>query len=1278
MSEDLSKVRHVITGDPVSGPVTSQPTKALELRIKALEDLLFSQSSQTESGRIIIRNVDVQTGVGGASLWDIVYYNAATGLYEPGLAGVNFTAGVFAFNPTALALGVLVTLNGSKGDVMILGYETWVDNDSRKITMLESTDTFKAGVPYYLSDREPGKLTRFAPSLRVQILIASDKHFVLQPTYSSPEAIENIYRVGIGMRPVGSIREIGPDYTNSVIVGFDALENYDTTQKLWRSTRDGISVHQKYGYLVADADVSINPSENIFVRVEVTASTGAIRVYSAKTLVDLVNTGSNIFNNVASLSALNSNASSLRTYAVQDSAGTQLGTLQFKFVDNDVTYDRHVIFKFPDSFQGWKMIYAPVNPIATATVANGAVTKITVQEGSIGYNSVPTVVISGGGGTGATAVAVLNELGSITSITITAPGTGYTSAPTIAFTSNLSALSVLNGGSGATATIGLSTGALSAPVITAAGSGYLSPPSVEVIDTGGSGFGGIVTAEVQGGVVTKLNIVAAGASYVTPVLRILPSNSGYFKTKAGVFVIHTTTGTITSITITDGGLNYPKGAQVKISSLAGGTGAAYTVTVNGAGTITAFNLVTAGSGYDDTSGGNNANNILEVDTWDPKCLLTGATPTTAAVETLGIAEMGLDRVEILSSGIAYGVTTTITVSGAVLNGGGTHATVKPIMDAAGRIVEVRVLTRGSGYFDKPTLTINDSGSNGNNASLSPVLGTVIQSATIVSAGAGYDATPIAQVTVPVDHVEVEDGGTGYSAAPALTFSVPEDPLGRVAAGTAVLGGVIARVNVLTGGTGYALGTTATPTGGGGSAVQGSLKLNIVSGVIQDVEIVDPGSLYDTAPSISLGSVGGGAGATFQVVIEAISGGTRSVVKVTMTDNGKGYVEPPTVTAAAPGSGATARLQAKLRGIGGQLKAAITGEGGLHMPQSVAAAAGNNLQVSTFGNDLDDSSVVQFTKPVAAAFYFNRKADPNFKLRYPATPVDKATLVLNGAELITTLFQEGVGTFADIDADLGLSRKTLFWPTFDQNSCPWQSGFKRYWMEAASDGRDHIIQATGYPGQQDYWWRFSERVFSLEPYRNRAWLHINKASKFHQTSRVAALGAIAPLRLIDAATGVDARSDGAMMSGQLLLVLDDQVNLLGGTMNQLDLTKAGELQPIFLNSTGRNVFVTSVILVVVFQSNQGNLIPTTANNAKVTIGTQAGNYRNIVGVAIDESTAGVATRLFAINQGKELFPDSDQSYTLIQPNETIYLKVDLPAGTPIVKQIAVAHLKGHIL
>ena len=61
------------------------------------------------------------------------------------------------------------------------------------------------------------------------------------------------------------------------------------------------------------------------------------------------------------------------------------------------------------------------------------VSSITVTAGGAGYNNVPAISITGGGGTGATAEATVFS-GAITAITITNIGSGYTSTPTVDIT----------------------------------------------------------------------------------------------------------------------------------------------------------------------------------------------------------------------------------------------------------------------------------------------------------------------------------------------------------------------------------------------------------------------------------------------------------------------------------------------------------------------------------------------------------------------------------------------------------------------------------------------------------------------------------------------------------------------------------------------------------------------------------------------------------------------------------------------------------------------------
>jgi autotransporter-associated beta strand protein len=72
------------------------------------------------------------------------------------------------------------------------------------------------------------------------------------------------------------------------------------------------------------------------------------------------------------------------------------------------------------------------------------VQSVIITNGGTNYSTAPTVAITGGGGTGATATATVSG-GAVTAITVTAAGSGFTSEPTIAFTGG--------GGTGAAARV---------------------------------------------------------------------------------------------------------------------------------------------------------------------------------------------------------------------------------------------------------------------------------------------------------------------------------------------------------------------------------------------------------------------------------------------------------------------------------------------------------------------------------------------------------------------------------------------------------------------------------------------------------------------------------------------------------------------------------------------------------------------------------------------------------------------------------------------------------
>jgi len=77
--------------------------------------------------------------------------------------------------------------------------------------------------------------------------------------------------------------------------------------------------------------------------------------------------------------------------------------------------------------------FVQINPYSasfTAGISGGSITSVTINSSGIGYSSLPSITVTGGGGIGASLIPVLSGT-RIISVIISSPGSGYTSTPTI-------------------------------------------------------------------------------------------------------------------------------------------------------------------------------------------------------------------------------------------------------------------------------------------------------------------------------------------------------------------------------------------------------------------------------------------------------------------------------------------------------------------------------------------------------------------------------------------------------------------------------------------------------------------------------------------------------------------------------------------------------------------------------------------------------------------------------------------------------------------------------
>lgn len=154
----------------------------------------------------------------------------------------------------------------------------------------------------------------------------------------------------------------------------------------------------------------------------------------------------------------------------------------------------------------------PRLPSVVAQVINGFVVGFSIQDGGFGYTNVPTVTLTGGGGTGAVAEATMNG-GIVTAVTVLNPGRGYTSAPQVQFSSPPFPPRR------ATALAQVVNGFLVSATLVDGGRGYTSPP--QVLISGGGGSGATATAVVRDGVVVGIEITNPGSGYsALPSVRI--------------------------------------------------------------------------------------------------------------------------------------------------------------------------------------------------------------------------------------------------------------------------------------------------------------------------------------------------------------------------------------------------------------------------------------------------------------------------------------------------------------------------------------------------------------------------------------------------------------------------------------------------------------------------------------------------------------------------------------------------------------------------------------
>ncbi len=186
-----------------------------------------------------------------------------------------------------------------------------------------------------------------------------------------------------------------------------------------------------------------------------------------------------------------------------------------------------------------------------------------------GYTTAPLVVISGGTGVGATAVANVNAASVLTGITLTNPGTGYLSNDTLTVT--------LSGGGYATSSASTTAATLGTNI------------------SGGLTFTGIGTTNLTGiNTYTGQTKVIGGDLLLSGTGTINNSNGILINGAGAKFTQATTTALTPVVTVTNGTLE--GNGTVNSAIVTNGTGGIISNGVSGNGTLTVGNLTFNGAG----------------------------------------------------------------------------------------------------------------------------------------------------------------------------------------------------------------------------------------------------------------------------------------------------------------------------------------------------------------------------------------------------------------------------------------------------------------------------------------------------------------------------------------------------------------------------------------------------------------------------------------------------------------------------------------------------------
>lgn len=503
--------------------------------------------------------------------------------------------------------------------------------------------------------------------------------------------------------------------------------------------------------------------------------------------------------------------------------------------------------------------------------AAGGLVKITVTTGGSGYTEPPSVLLSGGGGTGATAYSHMAGT-RVQSVVIASPGSGYTGSPSVSFAPSSASVVVASLTAGtSSATVTIATAAATTYARVDLGSGSVPIGSFQ----SGTQFVVGATTGISSGAATLYGpgsgAAATAYAYTGPL-----QPASFFKGRYG---------TMYGVDGMGRGFRWDGGtsvAPIGLAKPAAGPNILASTTSSGQ-YVKSIQILGAGVGYSS----------------EPAVVITGGTPTRQAQARAAVANGRVVSITLTDPGAGYQSVPQVSFSGGMGSG------VSLQVGVLGSVSALTLSSAGSGYTTSPAVTAGTSNyqftvanhglSAGSTFTFSQLTGgsglTTGVPYYVVSAGANTFSAGTTAGTTAATNIFTSDltGGRIVIPGPRVQFDSSRGLTGALASISVNNDGTLSAPTLLAAGTGATTtGITATVIGGGGTG--GSLAVGMQYAV-NAVTAASTGSGYHVAPVITFRAApadtfGSGAAAT------AIINSSGNVTGATVTAGGQ-YSLPPT-------------------------------------------------------------------------------------------------------------------------------------------------------------------------------------------------------------------------------------------------------------------------------------------------------------------------------------------------------------------------------------------------